>query len=225
MKILIIEDEKGMRETLETFFVQQKFVVETAHDFDSGLSKLSVYDYDCILLDIMLPGGSGLDLLTEMKRLNKRESVIIISARDAIDDKVLGLELGADDYLPKPFHLAELNARVKSLIRRNQSGGDMSVNIENVKLLPDKRTVFVNDEELPLNRKEFDLLYYFMVNPDRLLNKTTLTEAVWGDNIDQADDLEFLYSQVKNLRRKLKTAGAAIEIKAVYGFGYKLISE
>nr|MBP8783712.1 response regulator transcription factor [Paludibacter sp.] len=125
----------------------------------------------------------------------------------------------------KPFHLAELNARVKSLIRRNQSGGDMSVSIENVKLLPDKRTVFVNDEELPLNRKEFDLLYYFMVNPDRLLNKTTLTEAVWGDNIDQADDLEFLYSQVKNLRRKLKTAGAAIEIKAVYGFGYKLISE
>ena len=225
MKILIIEDEKGMRETLETFFVQQKFVVETAHDFDSGLSKLSVYDYDCILLDIMLPGGSGLDLLTEMKRLNKRESVIIISARDAIDDKVLGLELGADDYLPKPFHLAELNARVKSLIRRNQSGGDMSVSIENVKLLPDKRTVFVNDEELPLNRKEFDLLYYFMVNPDRLLNKTTLTEAVWGDNIDQADDLEFLYSQVKNLRRKLKRAGADVEIKAVYGFGYKLISE
>ncbi|MBN2766454.1 MAG: response regulator transcription factor [Paludibacteraceae bacterium] len=225
MKILIIEDEKGMRETLETFFVQQKFVVETAHDFDSGLSKLSVYDYDCVLLDITLPGGSGLDLLTEMKRLNKRESVIIISARDAIDDKVLGLELGADDYLPKPFHLAELNARVKSLIRRNQSGGDMSVSIENVKLLPDKRTVFVNDEELPLNRKEFDLLYYFMVNPDRLLNKTTLTEAVWGDNIDQADDLEFLYSQVKNLRRKLKTAGATIEIKAVYGFGYKLISE
>jgi DNA-binding response OmpR family regulator len=214
-----------MRETLETFFVQQKFVVETAHDFDSGLSKLSVYDYDCILLDIMLPGGSGLDLLTEMKRMNKRESVIIISARDAIDDKVLGLELGADDYLPKPFHLAELNARVKSLIRRNQSGGDMSVSIENVKLLPDKRTVFVYDEELPLNRKEFDLLYYFMVNPDRLLNKTTLTEAVWGDNIDQADDLEFLYSQVKNLRRKLKTAGASIEIKAVYGFGYKLISE
>ena len=205
--------------------MQQKFVVETAHDFDSGLSKLSVYDYDCVLLDITLPGGSGLDLLTEIKGMNKRESVIIISARDAIDDKVLGLELGADDYLPKPFHLAELNARVKSLIRRNQSGGDMSVSIENVKLLPDKRTVFVNDEELPLNRKEFDLLYYFMVNPDRLLNKTTLTEAVWGDNIDQADDLEFLYSQVKNLRRKLKTAGADVEIKAVYGFGYKLISE
>lgn len=225
MKILIVEDEVGMRETLELFFVQQKFIVETAADYASGLSKLSVYDYDCVLLDITLPSGSGLDLLSEIKRLNKRDSVIIISARDAIDDKVKGLDLGADDYLAKPFHLAELNARVKSLIRRNQSGGDMSVSIENVKLLPDVRMVFVNDIELQLNRKEFDLLYYFMVNPDRLINKTTLTEAVWGDNIDQSDDLEFLYSQVKNLRRKLKTACAAIEIKAVYGFGYKLIVE
>lgn len=225
MKILIIEDEIGMRETLERFFVDQKFVVETAADYAAGLSKLSVYDYDCVLLDITLPGGSGLDLLSEMKRLNKRDSVIIISARDAIDDKVLGLNLGADDYLPKPFHLAELNARVKSLIRRNQVAGDMSISIENVKLLPDVRTVSINNNELQLNRKEFDLLYYFMVNPDRLLNKTTLTEAVWGDNIDQSDDLDFLYSQVKNLRRKLKTAGATIEIKAVYGFGYKLVTE
>lgn len=225
MKILIIEDEIGMRETLETFFLNQKFVVETAADYAAGLSKLSVYDYDCVLLDITLPGGSGLDLLSEMKRLNKRDSVIIISARDAIDDKVLGLNLGADDYLPKPFHLAELNARVKSLIRRNQVAGDMSISIENVKLLPDVRTVSINNNELQLNRKEFDLLYYFMVNPDRLLNKTTLTEAVWGDNIDQSDDLDFLYSQVKNLRRKLKTAGATIEIKAVYGFGYKLVTE
>ncbi len=225
MKILIIEDEIGMRETLETFFLNQKFVVETAVDYAAGLSKLSVYDYDCVLLDITLPGGSGLDLLSEMKRLNKRDSVIIISARDAIDDKVLGLNLGADDYLPKPFHLAELNARVKSLIRRNQVAGDMSISIENVKLLPDVRTVSINNNELQLNRKEFDLLYYFMVNPDRLLNKTTLTEAVWGDNIDQSDDLDFLYSQVKNLRRKLKTAGATIEIKAVYGFGYKLVTE
>lgn len=225
MKILIIEDEIGMRETLERFFVDQKFVVETAADYAAGLSKLSVYNYDCVLLDITLPGGSGLDLLSEMKRLNKRDSVIIISARDAIDDKVLGLNLGADDYLPKPFHLAELNARVKSLIRRNQVAGDMNISIENVKLLPDVRTVSINNNELQLNRKEFDLLYYFMVNPDRLLNKTTLTEAVWGDNIDQSDDLDFLYSQVKNLRRKLKTAGATIEIKAVYGFGYKLVTE
>lgn len=225
MKILIVEDEAGMRETLVEFFVQEKFVVEVAHNFKTGLEKLSVYNYDCILLDIMLPDGSGLDLLKEIKKLNKRDSVIIISARDAIDDKVMGLEIGADDYLAKPFHLAELNARIKSLIRRNQSSGDMHIAIENVKLEPEARTVFVGDELLQLNRKEFDLLYYFMTNPNRLLNKTTLTEAVWGDNIDQSDDLDFLYSQVKNLRRKLKSADAGFEIKAVYGFGYKLTVE
>lgn len=225
MKILIVEDEAGMRETLVEFFVQEKFVVEVAHNFKTGLEKLSVYNYDCILLDIMLPDGSGLDLLKEIKKLNKRDSVIIISARDAIDDKVMGLEIGADDYLAKPFHLAELNARIKSLIRRNQSSGDMHIVIENVKLEPETRTVFVGDELLQLNRKEFDLLYYFMTNPNRLLNKTTLTEAVWGDNIDQSDDLDFLYSQVKNLRRKLKSADAGFEIKAVYGFGYKLTIE
>lgn len=223
MKILIIEDEAGMRENLQAFFVQEKFIVETASDFDAGLEKISVYDYDCILLDIMLPGGSGLELLKELKKLNKRDSVIILSAKDSIDDKVKGLELGADDYLAKPFHLAELNARVKSLIRRNQGGGDTSLVLENVVLNPDTRTVFVNEKELKLNRKEFDLFYYFVVNPNRLLNKTTLTESVWGDNIDQADSLDFLYSQVKNLRRKLKTAQADVDIKAVYGFGYKLI--
>ncbi len=223
MKILIVEDEKELRNTIALFFEQQKFVVETADDFDSGLEKLSVYDYDCVLLDIMLPGGSGLELLRELKRLNKRDSVIIISAKDSTDDKVEGLELGADDYLAKPFHLAELNARVKSLIRRNQNQGDSSITIENLRLMPDKRQVFVGTEELLLNRKEYDLLYYFVANPNRLINKTSLAESVWGDNIDQADSLDFIYSQVKNLRKKLQTAQAEVEIKAVYGFGYKLI--
>lgn len=223
MKILIVEDEKELRNTIALFFEQQKFIVETAIDYNSGLEKMSVYDYDCVLLDIMLPGGSGLELLKELKRLNKRDSVIIISAKDSTEDKVEGLELGADDYLAKPFHLAELNARVKSLIRRNQNQGDANITIENLRLLPDKRQVFVSNEELLLNRKEYDLLYYFVVNPNRVINKTSLAESVWGDNIDQADSLDFIYSQVKNLRKKLQTAQAEVEIKAVYGFGYKLI--
>jgi DNA-binding response OmpR family regulator len=223
MKILIVEDEKELRNTIALFFEQQKFIVETAHDFDTGLEKLCVYDYDCILLDIMLPGGNGLDLLKELKKRNKRDSVIIISAKDSTDDKVAGLDLGADDYLAKPFHLAELNARVKSIIRRNQNQGDASINIENLRLIPDKRQVFVGSDELLLNRKEYDLLYYFVVNPNRLINKTSLAESVWGDNIDQADSLDFIYSQVKNLRKKLQMAQAELEIKAVYGFGYKLI--
>ena len=208
-----------MRESL----TKERFVVECASNYKEGLLKINDYDYDCILLDIMLPGGSGLDLLREIKELRKADSVIIISAKDSIDDKVLGLNLGADDYLAKPFHLAELNARVKSVIRRKQNNGDVQVVVGNLKINPDKRTVFVDDREIVLNRKEYDLLYYFMSNPGRLIGKTALAEFVWGDNIDQADNFDFIYSQVKNLRKKLKDAGAQPEIKAVYGFGYKML--
>ena len=222
MKILIVEDEPDLRETIRISLVKEHFVVETAADYFSALDKVNDYDYDCILLDIMLPGGSGLDLLRELKRLRRSDSVLIISAKDSLDDKVEGLELGADDYLTKPFHLAELNARVKSVIRRRQAKGDVSITMGNLLLYPDKRQVEVGGVPLQLNRKEFDLLYHFIVNPNRVINKMSLAESVWGDNIDQADSLDFIYSQVKNLRRKLKQADATVELKAVYGFGYKL---
>lgn len=222
MKILIVEDEPDLRETIRISLVKEHFVVETAADYFSALDKVNDYDYDCILLDIMLPGGSGLDLLRELKRLRRSDSVLIISAKDSLDDKVEGLELGADDYLTKPFHLAELNARVKSVIRRRQAKGDVSITMGNLLLYPDKRQVEVGGVPLQLNRKEFDLLYYFIVNPDRVINKMSLAESVWGDNIDLVDSLDFIYSQVKNLRRKLKQAEATVELKAVYGFGYKL---
>ena len=213
MKILIIEDEKDLREVMTRSLEKERFVVETAADYSTALQKINDYDYDCILLDIMLPGGSGLSILEELKKLKKRESVIIVSAKDSIDD-----------YLAKPFHLAELHARVNSVIRRHQTDGNTEIEIENLTVRPDDHTVFINGEELKLNRKEFDLLYYFVTNPNRLINKTTLAEAVWGDNIDQADSLDFIYSQVKTLRKKMKIAEAIPEIKAVYGFGYKLIT-
>ena len=219
---MIIEDEQDLRETVKASLLKEKFVVETAADYRSALDKINDYDYDCILLDIMLPGGNGLDLLRELKRLRRSDSVLIVSAKDSLDDKVDGLDLGADDYLTKPFHLAELNARVKSLIRRRKAQGDISIRLGNLELNPDKRSVAIDGNGLQLNRKEFDLLYYFVVNPNRVITKTTLAESVWGDNIDQADSLDFIYSQVKNLRRKLKQAGATVELKAVYGFGYKL---
>ncbi len=225
MKILIVEDEKELRDTVKEYLMREKFVVECAEDYASAMEKLNDYDYDCILLDIMLPGGSGLSILSHLKKQRKQESVIIISAKDSIEDKVEGLNLGADDYLAKPFHLAELNARVKSLLRRKKAGGDTSIVLGNLTLVPDTRKVMINGAELTLNRKEFDLLYYFISNPNRLINRTALAESVWGDNIDQADSLDFIYSQVKNLRKKMKSAGSRAEIKSVYGFGYKLSFE
>lgn len=221
MKILIIEDEQELREVMAKSLEKEMFVIETAHDFESASEKIGAYDYDCILLDIMLPGGSGLTILQELKDRKKQESVIIISAKDSVDDKVKGLNLGADDYLAKPFHLAELTARVKSVIRRKRADGQIVIEIQNLSMNLDARTASVNGKPITLNRKEFDILSYFAANKNRLINKTALAEQIWGDNIDQADDFDFIYSQIKNLRKKLKDAGASVEIQAVYGLGYK----
>lgn len=225
MKILIVEDEPALRELIQRSLEKERYVIEVASDFDTALDKIEVYDYDCILLDIMLPGGSGLDLLAQLKKLRKKENVIIISAKDSIEDKVLGLELGADDYLPKPFHLAELTARVKSVLRRKHRDGEHAITLGNVRLLPDAFQVWVNEEQLEFSRKEYDILHYLMNRPNRMVNKNTLAESVWGDHIDQADNFDFIYAQIKNLRKKLKESAATIEIKSVYGFGYKLIEE
>ena len=223
MKILIIEDEKELRNTLQIFLEKEKFLVETATDYISALNKIADYDYDCILLDIMLPKGNGMQLLDELKAMKKNNSVIIISAKDSVEDKVLGLEKGADDYLSKPFHLAELLARVKSIIRRKNQQGEEVITFKNVQLYPEKRQVVVAGYPMHINRKEYDLLYYFMIRPEKLIQKTTLAEAVWGDDADQVDSLDFIYSQIKHLRKKLKNMQAEIDFQAVYGIGYKLI--
>ncbi|MCM0342177.1 response regulator transcription factor [Bacteroides fragilis] len=225
MKILIIEDEPSLRELIQRSLEKERYVVEAAADFQSGLRKIEDYDYDCVLLDIMLPDGNGLNLLEQLKKMHKRENVIIISAKDSLDDKVLGLELGADDYLSKPFHLAELNARIKSVIRRQRRDGEMDIRLANIRIVPDTFQVFVDDKEIELNRKEYDILLYFANRPGRLVNKNTLAESVWGDHIDQVDNFDFIYAQIKNLRKKLKDAGALAELKAVYGFGYKMTVE
>ncbi|MCE4566545.1 response regulator transcription factor [Maribellus sp. CM-23] len=225
MKILIIEDEPSLKEILERYLTQERYIVETAETYVEAMRKMEDYEYSCILLDIMLPDGSGLSLLKNLKALNKKDNVIIISAKDSVDDKVAGLELGADDYLTKPFDLSELNARIKSVIRRNQVGGQLSIVLGNVKLYPDKFEVHVNETPVELLRKEYDILHFFMIRPGYLVNKTNLAESVWGDHIDQVDNFDFIYAQIKNLRKKLKEAGASIEIKSVYGLGYRLVAE
>ena len=223
MKILIIEDEPSLREIMQRALEQERYVVETATTYAEADAKLAAYTYDCILLDIMLPDGNGLHLLEHLKQQRKRDNVIIISARDSLDDKILGLDMGADDYLPKPFHTAELLARIKSVLRRGKSGGEMALRLGNVELEPESSRVLVGGQELTLLKKEFDILLYFMQRPNHLVDKSVLAEAVWGDHADQADNFHFVYAQMKNLRRKLTNAGADIEIKSIYGFGYKLI--
>ncbi|WP_018628974.1 response regulator transcription factor [Niabella aurantiaca] len=222
MKVLVIEDESELQGVIRDALSKEGYLTETAGNFDQALDKIISYEYDCILLDIMLPGGSGLELLSEIKKSNKKQAVIIISAKDSVEDKVSGLDMGADDYLTKPFHLAELNARVKSAIRRQNQHGDHKLHWRNIILDPDNRTVFINQEEISLNRKEFDLLYYFITNPERLINKTSIAEYVWGDYMEQASSLDFVYSQIKNLRKKLTAAGADGDIQSVYGVGYKI---
>lgn len=223
MKLLIVEDEPSLREIMTRTLRGEGYVVEQASDYASAVEKLAGYSYDCILLDIMLPDGNGLKLLKKLKENDRRESVIIISAKDSLEDKVSGLELGADDYLAKPFHLMELSARIRSVARRSMGGGRKGFTLGNVYLDPEGSRVEVGGTEISLLKKEFDILAYFMQRPGHLVDKAVLAEAVWGDHVDQADNFHFVYAQVKNLRRKLEDAGANIELKAVYGFGYKLV--
>lgn len=222
MKILVIEDSADLREVIARSLEKERYVVETAADYSAARTKVFIYEYDCILLDIMLPDGNGLNLLKELAERGKRNNVIIISAKDSIEDKVEGLELGADDYLAKPFHLAELHARIKSVVRRHTQDGAHGIKFGNVTIHPDTFKVEVDGLTLDMGRKEYDILHYLVNRAERLIEKQTLAEAVWGDNIDQADNFDFIYAQMKNLRKKLKSAGANIEIKTIYGFGYKL---
>ncbi len=221
MKLLIIEDESELRQLMTETLREAGYVVETAMTYAEAEEKLALYEYDCILLDIMLPDGDGRQLLEQLSQKGSASRVIITSAKNSVEDKVLGLDLGADDYLPKPFHLAELLARVKSLIRRSGVGTHWIQN-GNVRLNPDDRSVYVNGKPLNLLHKEYHILYYFLTRPGRVVDKQTLAEAVWGDHADQSDNYSYLYQQVANLKRKLKESHASLSIQAIYGFGYKL---
>ena len=225
MKLLIIEDNIELSEMIETAFKLQRFIVELASNYSEALSKIHLYEYDCILLDIMLPDGSGLSILKQLKEMNKSEGVIIISARDSLDDKIEGLELGADDYVSKPFHMSELIARVRSVLRRNNNNGHLTIDLGNVSIEPDKFRVCVKGKEIDLLKKEYDILHYMMERPNILIKKSMLAEAIWGDYIDQVDNYDFIYTQLKNLRSKLTKAESTTTIKTVYGFGYKICEE
>ena len=220
MKILLIEDEISLSESITNYLKQEGYVCETALDFKSADEKIGSYDYDCLIVDITLPGGNGLDIIRKLKK-NSQAGVIIVSAKNSLDDKITGLDIGADDYITKPFHLSELNARLKSLLRRKNFEGKKEIKLNEISIVPDTQVVSVNDKHLDLTKKEYDLLMYFITNKDRVLTKDAIAEHLWGDNIDSADSFDFIYTHIKNLRKKLIEKGAADYIKTVYGMGYK----
>ncbi len=219
MKILIVEDETELSDGIATYLKGEDYVCETAEDFNKALAKIEVFDYDCILLDITIPGGSGLDILRELKANNKMDGVLIISAKNSLDDKIAGLTLGADDYLAKPFHLSELSARVAAIIRRKQFYGNDLVTFENLTIDTKAKIVSVQNKTLDLTRKEYELLLYFMINKNRVISKNAIAEHLWGDEME--GNYDFIYTHIKNLRKKLSDAGNADYIKSVYGMGYK----
>ncbi|HEY5747791.1 MAG TPA: response regulator transcription factor [Chryseolinea sp.] len=221
MKILIIEDEKDLQNSMLQFLRQESYICEVAGSEEEADEKIMLYDYDCILLDINLPDGSGLNILKRLKEANKPEGIIIITARDSLDDRVEGLNLGADDYLTKPFHLSELNARVSAVIRRKQFGGSNKLKFHEITVDLPGKMVTVNDREVELTRKEYDLLIFLMANKNRVVSKNAIAEHLSGDHAEMLDKFDFLYSHMKNLKRKLAEAGSEDYIKTIYGLGYK----
>ena len=219
MKILIIEDEKALSESISTYLKAQDYICETAFDFNTAIEKTELYEYDCILLDITLPGGNGLAILKALRENNKADGVLIISAKNSIDDKVEGLISGADDYLSKPFHLSELSARVAAIIRRKKFGGNSVIQFNNITIDTQAKIATVNKITLDLTKKEFELLLYFVSNKRRVISKNAIAEHLWGDEME--GNLDFIYTHIKNLRKKLQEAGDADYIKSVYGMGYK----
>jgi DNA-binding response OmpR family regulator len=223
MKILVIEDERELSKSICTYLEDRHYTCEAAYNFYTALEKTESYEYSCIILDITLPNGSGLQLLEQLKKNKSDEGVLIISAKSSVDDKVKGLQTGADDYLAKPFHLSELGARVAAIIRRKSFGGNNILRFENITLNLESRTLEVAGEPVVLTRKEYELLLYFISNKNRVVTKEAIVEHLWGDDYDTTGQYDFLYSHIKNLRKKLTAHGTQEHIKAVYGMGYKFI--
>ncbi|RQO40572.1 DNA-binding response regulator [Chryseobacterium sp. KBW03] len=221
MKILIVEDEAELAKSISEYLSGEHYLCESASTFSEAMNKIETFVYDCILLDIMLPDGNGLKILEELKKQQKQDGVIIISAKNALDDKIEGLKLGADDYLTKPFHLSELMARVYSIIRRKQFSSSNVVTQNELQIDLLAKTVSVNDEVISLTKKEFDLLIYFIGNKNKVISKSTLAEHLSGDFADMLDNHDFVYAHVKNLKKKLYDAGCGHYLKTVYGTGYK----
>ena len=225
MKLLLIEDNQQLNEELTLFLKEEGYITERAFTFLEASDKINSYKYDLIIVDIGLPDGSGFDIIMELKSRGETSGVLIISAKNAIPDKVKGLELGADDYITKPFHIAEFNARVKSILRRKNFEGNNKIYFNEISIDINAASVSVNENILALTKKEYELLLYFIYNKNRVVTKESIAEHLWGDHADSSDNFDFIYNHIKNLRKKLVGSGAKDYLKSVYGMGYKFSSE
>lgn len=221
MKILIIEDEKVLSDSILSYLKAEKYLCEQAFDYNDALMKVRLYDYDCVLLDLTLPGGDGLDILRDIKQRNSQAGVIIVSARDSLDDKIRGLEIGADDYLSKPFHLAELSIRIYAVIRRREFGASNVVENNGIRIDLLEKSVVANGNTVSLTKSEYDLLLFFIGNRNRILSKNVIAEHLSGEFADVIDNFDFIYAHIKNLKSKLAACGVSGCIQNIYGMGYK----
>jgi len=225
MKILIIEDEVELLISISNFLTRETFICELAESYAKADDKLAIYEYDIILLDITLPDGNGIELLRSIKSHQKKAGVIIISAKNSLDDKINGLDLGADDYITKPFYLSELNSRIKAVLRRKQFDGTSILTYNEISVNTESRTVIIKGSAIILTKKEYDLLLFFIINKNRVLTKEAIAEHLWEDSIDMADTYDFIYTHLNNLRKKIRAAGGADYIKTLYGMGYKFTDQ
>jgi DNA-binding response OmpR family regulator len=220
LKILLIEDEKDLLDSMRIYLESEGYRCETANDYQKASEKIHSYEYDCVVVDITLPKGNGLQIVKELKDKKSEAGIIIVSAKNSLDDKLKGLDLGSDDYLTKPFHLSELNARIKAIVRRKNFDGKNEVVLNEIKIDLPSRTAFIKSEQLNLTTKEYELLLFFISNKNKVITKNAIAEHLWGDDMDQSDSFDFIYTHIKNLRKKMLEKGAEDYVKTVYGIGY-----
>ena len=225
MKILVIEDERPILESVVDFIIERGHVCEQASSLSEALMKIDLYQYDLIILDVGLPDGNGLKIIPVLKSAHPETGVLILSAKASMDDKITGLEFGADDYLTKPFHLAELNARIRAIDRRRNFKGRNQLEIGDFLIVQNEHKAFVKGLPLDLTRKEYDLMVFFTANLNRVLTKESIAEHLWGDHMDLSDSFDFVYTYIKNIRKKIQEKGGNDPIKTIYGLGYKFSIE
>ncbi len=225
MKILLIEDEKDLLDSMKSYLESEGYRCETAMDYEKASEKINMYAYDCVVVDITLPKGNGLQIVKELKGKKSEVGIIIVSAKNSLDDKLKGLELGSDDYLTKPFHLSELNARIKAIVRRKNFDGKDEIVVNEIRINIPSREVFIDDKTLSLTSKEYELLLFFIANKNKVITKNAIAEHLWGDDMDQSDSFDFIYTHIKNLRKKMLDKGGEDYIKTIYSIGYNFSTQ